>query len=197
MKKLVAILSGLVLFLLVLYLAVFMGLSRGWALLGLALLLLLVYLLVPRARVQAVRILNSWIWFWVGLLALAGLFLPIQTLSPYPGSVQGVLAVLKSYTVFFLLPLAPMIAAMLLYQGIRRRSERHSLQFGNVMTITMRVDIYYFLILALLLAVTLYNFYWLIVWDSTGDALGFLWLISPLFAAVFAGLMLTFVLKGR
>ena len=73
MKKLVAILSGLVLFLLVLYLAVFMGLSRGWALLGLALLLLLVYLLVPRARVQAVRILNSWIWFWVGLLALAGL----------------------------------------------------------------------------------------------------------------------------
>ena len=65
------------------------------------------------------------------------------------------------------------------------------------MTITMRVDIYFFLISALLLAVTLYNFYWLIVWDSPGDALGFLWLISPLFAAVFAGLMLTFVLKGR
>ncbi len=49
----------------------------------------------------------------------------------------------------------------------------------------------------LLLGVTLYDLYWLMVWDSTMDPLDFLWLVFPVLAALFAGLLLSIALPHR
>jgi hypothetical protein len=54
-----------------------------------------------------------------------------------------------------------------------------------------------FILGALLLVKTLYNLYWLTVWDSTYDPLEYLWLVVPVLAALFSGVMLSLTLPGR
>ncbi len=48
-----------------------------------------------------------------------------------------------------------------------------------------------------MLAKTLYNLYWLTVWDNTDDPLGYFWLGFPVLAALFSGVMLSITLPGR
>jgi hypothetical protein len=50
---------------------------------------------------------------------------------------------------------------------------------------------------ALLLARTLHNIYWLTVWDNIDDSLGYLWLIVPVVAVLFSGVMLSITLPSR
>jgi len=49
----------------------------------------------------------------------------------------------------------------------------------------------------LVLGKSIHTFYWLMVWDSTVDPLGFIWLIPSLVNAIFAGLLLSITLPGR
>ena len=50
---------------------------------------------------------------------------------------------------------------------------------------------------ALLLARTLHNIYWLTVWDNIDDSLRYLWLIVPVVAVLFSGVMLSITLPSR
>ena len=114
---------------------------------------------------------------------LASLFIPYQFLMEHPANLGEPWMTLLVYFMLFLFPTVPMVAALLIYQGYKRRGKRLSLAF--------------FLAAGLLLAKVTFNIYWLIVWDNTGNSLDFLWLISPLLGAVFAGLMLFVMLNGR
>jgi hypothetical protein len=49
----------------------------------------------------------------------------------------------------------------------------------------------------LVLGKSIHTFYWLMVWDSTNDPLGFIWLIPAIVNVIFAGLLLIFTLPGR
>ena len=48
----------------------------------------------------------------------------------------------------------------------------------------------------LILGKTLINLYWLMVWDSTDDSLGFIWLIVPSTAALLIGVVFFVLLPG-
>lgn len=49
----------------------------------------------------------------------------------------------------------------------------------------------------LLLVRALYNFYWFMVWDSTGDGLGYLWLPIPILAVISSTIMLFMALPEK
>ena len=144
---------------------------------------MLAFLLIPGTQDLVTRIFNSEAWLAISALMLASLFIPYQFLMEHPANLGEPWMTLLVYFVLFLFPTVPMVAALLIYQGYKRRGKRLSLAF--------------FLAAGLLLAKVTFNIYWLIVWDNTGNSLDFLWLISPLLGAVFAGLMLFVMLNGR
>ena len=49
----------------------------------------------------------------------------------------------------------------------------------------------------LLLAKVLYNFYWFMIWDATGDGLGYLWLPVPILAVLFSTILLFIALPEK
>ena len=50
---------------------------------------------------------------------------------------------------------------------------------------------------ALLLAKALHSLYWLMVWDTTYDSLEYFWLVFPITAVLFSGVVLSIALPGR
>jgi hypothetical protein len=54
-----------------------------------------------------------------------------------------------------------------------------------------------FVLSALLIARSLHNLYWFMLWDTTNDPLGYLWLDIPGLAVLFSGVMLLIALPGR
>ena len=126
-----------------------------------------------RARAEA--------WIVTGLLILVGLIVPSSSIMAdrEPGFVSSFTA-----AILFLLPsLALVNAAPLLQAG---------------MTIQNRREAVTCLILAgILVLKTLHNLYELTVWDSTYDALAYLWLIVPICAVLLSAVMLFAVLPER
>lgn len=160
-------------------------------------LLVTVVLVAPVALAARLipRRLEARFWMVVGLALLLGQFAPVALLvDPYLGDTAFKLPI--QIGVYALFPAALIAAAFLLLAGLnllRSRSEREpgpehwaaggwaGLSFG---------------LAALLLARALFNFYWLIIWDSTYDALDVLLLLIPAAAGLVAGVMLTLRLRG-
>jgi hypothetical protein len=134
---------------------------------------------------SVIRRISPNVWLAVGLLALVALFLP--------ASIFGDQADVMTVIVQFWVAIASM--ALLLYSEVMRYSgeqvaDKTELQNegGNkTAVITLALSL-------LLLLKVLHKFYWLLIWDSTDDGLGLLWLIFLLPAVLFVGFFLSIVL---
>ena len=165
--------------------------------------LAIVLLFVP-ALVLAARRVSERVWIYAGLLILAGLFLPASTvvnIFPYRWSLpfEGSMAL----TLFSMLSVALVIVALLLNSGLNlyqewqnegavdgEGSQTQRKPAGKAAVIVLALG-------ALLLAKVLHNLYWLMVWDTTYDSLEYYWLVFPVMAVLFSGVMLSIALPGR
>lgn len=139
-----------------------------------------------------------------GLLFLVGLTLPVSSLDRFlPGSAPFGMPIAMALTLFLILSLALIIVAILLYSGLHLYqnlpvgsaevgggSPTRHLQPGRPSAAVFTLGV-------LLLAKTLHSLYWLTVWDSTDDGLGYLWLLLPLMAVLFSAVLLSLVLPEK
>jgi len=158
-----------------------------------------IVLLFVSALALAARKVSHRVWILAAaLLLLPGLSLPasvvnnIFTASPEP-----------PFGLSLMPSVALLITALLLYSGLNAyrewqhasavedgRSQEQRKRAGRAAAVV-------FVVGALLLAKTLHNLYWLTVWDNTYDSLGYLWLVAPVVAVLFSGVMLSITLPGR
>jgi hypothetical protein len=176
--------------------------GRGWRLIA-----LLVGWFVFTTLAWQARKLPIKVWFYTGLVVLAGLFWPTSFLiesnfvfqDRLPQPFLGILDV-----VILLLPLlALIIAAYLIYAAILMIRDQQtppgvegetslprSGQGGRMLAIVVT--------LAVLLLVKFYhNLSGLIMWDNTYDPIEFLWLILPILIAIICGVILVINLPGK
>lgn len=154
--------------------------------------------------IPAVRRMSHRIWMVAGLLFLVGLTLPVSSLDRFlPGSAPFGMPIAMALTLFLILSLALIIVAILLYSGLHLYqnlpvgsaevgggSPTRHLQPGRPSAAVFTLGV-------LLLAKTLHSLYWLTVWDSTDDGLGYLWLLLPLMAVLFSAVLLSLVLPEK
>lgn len=177
-------------------------LGRGWGLIA-----LLVGWFVFTTIAWQARKLPIKVWFYTGLVVLAGLFWPTSFLiesnfvfqDKLPQPFLGILNV-----VILLLPLlALIIAAYLIYAAIMMVREQQNTQGaqGEVASTRTRQGgwmLAYILTLSILLLVKFYhNLSGLIMWDNTYDPIEFLWLILPILIAIICGVILMVNLPGK
>ncbi len=104
---------------------------------------------------------------------------------------------------FSMLSMALIMAALLLYSGLNlyqewqnagavegKGSQTQRKQAGKAAVVVLALG-------ALLLAKTLHNLYWLMVWDTTGDSIEYFPLVIPVIAVLFSGVMLSIAPPGR
>jgi len=119
----------------------------------------------------------------LALFLLALLLLPTTTMATlFPNKQVQPFGLQTSFPLFLLMTTGLMMMAVLLSSG-----------FKLLHTRARRPAVFFFILSALLLAVALRNYYWLAIWDSTYDGLGFLWLFIPIMGVFLAtiGLVVT------
>ncbi len=149
------------------------------------------------ALIWAARRLHVQVWIYVGFFTLAGSIVPTSMLM------TNHLPTWASIALFVYPSLALIVAAMLLLSGLELRKEERTMwtvangdlqakrkRFGKAAALA-------FVLCALLLVKTFYNLYWLLIWDSTTDPLGYFWLVIPDLAAIYAGILLAYTLPDR
>lgn len=142
--------------------------------------------------------------FWIiaGLLLLPVLFIPSSTLlGIFPPSGPEPFGAPEATTLFLISSSALVVAALLLYTALAIFIERKNArtQEGSHQQTPPSGFIFVIAILlgVLLLVKSLYNLFWLIVWDNTTDSLMLFWLGIPILAAIFAGAALSVLAKGE
>ncbi len=206
-KKQTAMRAFYLLVLLALTLACWVAAVGWFGLNGLGFLIILVPLCVLWAPVvtPAVRRLGARVWIYAGLVILVTLsVVPTAVLGEFhqnlPVHLPHAVEYILSLTILFMPPAAVVVAALLFYSGLTLFDEWRNASQGRDNNSPARhrpagrTAAIALVISLLLLGVMLYNLYWLMVWDSTTDALDFLWLIFPILAALFAGLLLAVAL---
>jgi hypothetical protein len=147
------------------------------------------WLLVP-VLVWAARRFRTRVWLVAGLLVLGGLALPAE-LSYYTGDrPAGDLPGLLAWHPWLMPPLALLVAGLLFSAGVRAAAPGPSGAGRTIAALCLGLC-------ALLLARTLHFLYWLLVWDSTYDALFIFWMVLPALAALAAGGVAVAVLPHR
>ena len=149
---------------------------------------------------------NANLWIFAGLLTLLFLLLPISNiLKIFPARDAEPFGSLEALTLFLIPSVALIVAALLLYSGLgiyKKWQDAKHLENAEALkdkdTNTLRNQagkLAAILILGtILIAKAFHNFYWLTVWDNTTDPLGYIWLVFPIFAAFFSGLLLSILL---
>jgi hypothetical protein len=168
------------------------------------LIVLAIVLLFVSALALAARRVSHSVWIYAGLFILPVLSLPASVLVKiFPTSLgppfEGPMAII----LLLILSIALGIAALLLCSGLNLYQEWQNAgavedggsqaqrkQAGRAAAVVLVLS-------ALLLVKALHNFYWFMVWDTTYDSLEYFWLVFPVVAALFSGVMLSFVLPGR
>jgi hypothetical protein len=164
---------------------------------------LLLTLLLAAALILAAQRVSTIGWIFVGLATLVGLFL---TTSFYPVS-QPSWSILVEYTITLLPSVLPefglVVAGIMLYSVLShsRQTQNTDLASSNV-SAAYRPGAGRWAVVALVLGVfliakSLYNLYWLTVWDNTTDSIGYFWVHLPIMGALFAGVLLSVFLPGR
>jgi hypothetical protein len=176
--------------------------GRGWRLIA-----LLVGWFVFTTLAWQARKLPIKVWFYTGLVVLAGLFWPTSFLiesnfvfqDRLPQPFLGILDV-----VIFLLPiLALIIAAYLIYAAMKMIREQQNKQAVQGEVASTRAGrggwtLTYILTLSILLLVKFYhNLSGLIMWENTYDPIEFLWLFLPILIAILCGIILLLNLPGK
>jgi hypothetical protein len=144
------------------------------------------------------------VWIYTGLFILAGLVVPTSMLGEnFPDRLSQPLEILPKITIFFLPSIALVIAALLLYSGLNLYQEWQNagaVEGGGSQVQRKqagRATVVVLVLSAFLLTKTLHNLYWLTVWDNTYDPIEYFWLVLPVLAALFSGVMLSITLPGR
>jgi hypothetical protein len=162
----------------------------------------IVVLFVSGLALAARRASHS-VWICAGLLNLAGLFLPASLFVMLPGPLGEPLSSTQAMMLLLILSMALVTAALLLNSGLNLLNEWRdtgALESGGSQARRKYVGKIALLVLALgslLLAKTLHNLYWFMVWDTTGDSLEYFWLAIPVPAVLLCGVVLSIVLPGR
>ncbi|HQU37276.1 MAG TPA: hypothetical protein PLR65_11900 [Anaerolineales bacterium] len=119
---------------------------------------------------------NPKVWIFTGLVLLALLLIPTSLLFSDLATAA-----------FFLIPLALVNAAFLLYSGLSLRSSEPQ----------ARIGIPVFFVGILLIIGTLFKIYDLTVWDNTYDSLKYILLFAPMLAVLLSGLTLLIALPSK
>ena len=155
-------------------------------------------LLILLGLVVSVRRLKTRVWVFAGLLLLAGLASPLSLNVEADRDLAGLPGVIRAvYSLFpALIPSAALVViAALMVSSVKLVLGKHASQvvrYGRPLQPQQarREAAILLGLSALLVAGILYHLYWLIVWDSTTDAVSYLWLILPVLAAIYSGVML-------
>jgi hypothetical protein len=106
----------------------------------------------------------------IAMFLLVILLLPTTTMSNlFPNNQVQPFELQTAFPLFLLMTAGLIMVAALLSSGFKL------LHVG-----AHRKAVFFFILSALLLAVTLRNYYWLAIWDGTNDGLGVLWLFIPI-----------------
>ncbi len=140
----------------------------------------------------------------VGLLVLAGLFMPISSLTAHPNYTQVNSFANVLGTLYFFMPsLALFTAALLLRAAVSHfRNWREGRKAGDIgpqppPQRSGRTAAIFLALSIILLIKTLDSLYWLTVWDSANDSIGFFLLVVPVIAVLFSGLVLLITLPDK
>jgi hypothetical protein len=142
-------------------------------------------------------------WIAAGLSVLILLFIPERLIADL-FIIREAQPFDSALVLFLFLPLsfAFVVAALLLQAGLRLYHDREEPgaardNRGEDQNKADRIRFALYFGLGVILAVkALHRFYWLMLWDSTYDALGYLWLPFPIMAVLFSSLIF-FFLAGR
>jgi hypothetical protein len=152
------------------------------------------------ALVLATRRVNQWVWFGIGLLMLAGLFVPISVILDM--APLGGLESIEFGFVFVIFPATLIIADLLLSSALNRRKggrdpDGAGIQSGSQPEQFKTASLPFFVLCGLLILKLMHSFYWFMVWDSTGDSLGGLWFIFMAPVILFSAILLVVMLLDR
>ncbi len=165
---------------------------------------LAIVLLFVSALAWAARRVNHSVWIYAGIFILPVLSLPASVfVNILPAHLSLLFGTPMVFTLLWMPSVALLIAALLLYSGLNLYKESQ-----NVGTVedggsqaqrkrASRAAAVVFVVGAILLAKALHNLYWLTVWDTTDDSLGYLWLVFPVVIVLFSGVTLSITLPGR
>ncbi len=145
--------------------------------------------------------MNSRIWIFAGLLILIGWCFPASTMVAFfPSQDREPFGSPLAFTLLVIFSLSLIVAALLInsglhlliqwqnggtaYYGNKKKEDKHT---GKTAAAILFLS-------AVLLAAGLYKFYWFMIWDSTYDGLGYLWLPIPILAVLSSTIMLTIAL---
>jgi hypothetical protein len=146
------------------------------------------------------------VWVLAAILVLASLFLPTSLflrLSRSQSQGWELFSSQHAMTLLMIFSVALVTVALLLHSGLKLLDEwrnRGASEVGESQAQRKRVSkatLLVFALGALLLAKTLYNLYWFMIWDATTDPLAYLWLAIPVPAVLLSGIVLCIVLPGR
>lgn len=150
------------------------------------------------------RKMSAKVWIYAGLLNLAGLFLPASILvRVFPARLSLPFESPMAITLLLILSMALVTAALLLSSGLnlsRERRNADALEGGGPQAQRKHVGkaaLFALALGSLLLAKAFHNLYWFMVWDTTNDPLGYLWLAVPVPAVLCSSVVLFVVLPGR
>jgi len=163
-----------------------------------------IVLLFVSALALAARRVSHSVWIYAGLFILPVLSLPASVLvNIFPTRLSLLFGTPMGLMLLLIPSIALLIAALLLYSGLnlyREWQNAGAVEDGGSQAQRKhagRAAAVVLVLSALLLAKTLHNLYWLTVWDNTDDSLGYLWLVVPVVAVLFSGVMLSITLPGR
>jgi hypothetical protein len=179
--------------------------SRMWgaSLDGLIVLTIIGWLAASVVVLAAKRVSHT-VWIYAGLIILAALVLPDTMIVAIAARLPQPLQDPMAFTYLLILPVALVVAALLLCSGLNLHKKWRNVgpaeDAGSQAQRkhTGRASMVVFALSGLVLAKTLQNFYWFMVWDTTGDSVGNLWLLAlPIPAVLFSSFVLFIALPGR
>jgi hypothetical protein len=160
--------------------------------------------LFAAAVVLAAKRVSHSVWIYAGLLILAALFLPASTIVDiFPARLSQPFGSLMALTLLLILSIALVVAALLLYSGLNllKKWQNAGMEEDGGPPAerkpTGRASVVVLVLSALLLAKAIHNFYGFMVWDTTDDPLGNLWLPFPVLVVLFSSAFLFSILPGR
>ncbi len=155
------------------------------------------------ALVLAARKASHIGWILAALLSLASLFLPASLFLKPSGPLWEPFLFEHAIALLLILSTALVAVALLLNSGLNLLGVRRvtgTPEGGDSQSRCERAGKTAWFVLALgslLLAKALHNLYWFIVWDNTGDSVGYWWLTFPVSAVLLSGVVLSIALPGR
>jgi hypothetical protein len=204
MRMIVSFLFALIVLLIAYWLFIGWGMPNALIIAAILIVLVIACWLFVSALAWAARRMSARVWIYAGLFILAGLVLPTSMLVEiFPDRLSLPFGTLLATTLFMMPSIALVIAALLLYSGLNLYQEWQNagaVEGGGSQAqrkYAGRAVVVVLVLSALLLAKTLYNLYWLMVWEKTDDSFGYLWLVVPVLAALFSGVTLSIALPGR